>query len=501
MHDLVFLVKGPCLAFGENSVEARLSACKSGDNSLDSEMYLIGAAFFCLRFFCFVSMFDSFMKTLSDLKRYLCLGMSLCVICPADARAQTIEMAMQEALRNHPTVQAAEAFLEASKQDIHAERSGYFPEIAAGVAGGRIYGDNATTRGLSTTRGVGYSGYGEATASLTQPLFDGFATSNRLSAAKARERSANMELADARENLALRAAQSYIDIMRVHTALVMLKRQAHQVEDYVQRIKTSVDQGGLDEAAYQQALDVKATLDSFVADYEGQARVAEARYLEAVGHTPKGDMAVPAPDARYILLDVNRAIEAAKANHPALRSVQFSAMAAQHGIETEKASLFPEVNAELSALKSDKRELLGGEIEDGRALLRMNWSFETGGGQFSRIDRKHHEYAEAQARIKETQRQVESQIRQSYAELETANKQLKFLDERLELNKKLFSTYETQFDAARVSLLQLMQADNQVFNIKLDKLNAEYRVIAAEYGVLASLGKLQHSVDLALAQR
>jgi adhesin transport system outer membrane protein len=66
---------------------------------------------------------------------------------------------------------------------------------------------------------------------------------------------------------------------------------------------------------------------------------------------------------------------------------------------------------------------------------------------------------------------------------------------RQELNQKLFDTYETQFEGAVVSLLQLMQADNQLFNSKLEAMNAKHRFALSQYAALASVGKLQGALD------
>lgn len=415
------------------------------------------------------------------------------------AQAETIESSILSALQTHPSVEAAKAFLRASEEDYKSEYSGYYPEVAVTGTGGRLFGDNATTRGLTVTRGSAYSYLWEGSASLTQTVFDGFETSSRVSAAKAREKSANMDLLNARETLALRAAQAYINVMRTQTGLGMLKAHQGKVKDYIERIKISVDQGASDEAEYQQARDVKVLLDGIVTEYEAQSETAKALYFEAIGGQPEGDLEVPKPNQELILDDMEEAIVLAEKTHPSLQSAVFSAEAAKESIASEKATLYPGVDGELSYLRSDKQEELGGEIIDTRAVLRMNWQFETGLGQLSRVRKKRHELKEAKAREQEVKRQLASTIRQSYAELKNAEGQFKHQKERYGLNRKLFNTYEAQFEGAKISLLQLMQAHNQLFNVKLEKLNAEYRVLAAKYSVLASLGQLQQSIQLAHA--
>ncbi|MEM7680095.1 MAG: TolC family protein [Pseudomonadota bacterium] len=414
------------------------------------------------------------------------------------AHALTIEEAIRAALKKHPSVEAAQAFLDAQQADIEAQRSGYFPTFNASLTGGRIYGANALTRGLSVERGAGYSGFGEGSSSLTQPIFDGFGTESRVAAAEARAHSADMDLIDARENLALKTAQAYLDVMRTHSALYIIRDHINKIDDYLGRIEISVQEGVLDEAEYQQALDVKYILEGFISEYEGQALSAEAQFNEAVGMFPDGDMRVPHPDDDFIIEDIDEAVAVAKDVHPTVKSAEFSAEAIKYGVDEEMAALYPSLSSELSYLKSDRRELLGGETVDARAVLRMNWNFELGGGLFDRVEKKRLELGEAIAKKRDVSRRLEGVIRQSYAELDTAEKLLGHVNRRYELNSNFYSTLKTQFEGARVSLLELMQADNQLFNIKLEKLNTEYRVLASQYKILASLGQLQNSVEVAL---
>src|ERR1700744_6197172 len=77
------------------------------------------------------------------------------------ACAEPLDQAVASALSQHPSVGAAEANRAALAEDAREKQSDYYPQLSAEAVGGRIYGDNATSRGLSVTRGAGYSGYGE----------------------------------------------------------------------------------------------------------------------------------------------------------------------------------------------------------------------------------------------------------------------------------------------------------------------------------------------------
>jgi adhesin transport system outer membrane protein len=432
----------------------------------------------------------------STLKRTLLFKtvLSAALLNIGSAEAISIQDAVQASLNNHPQIEQAEARRNAAKQEMASARSGFFPGLSVGLTGGRMYGDNATARGTATTRGAAYSGVGEGTASLQQPIFDGFEALSRVRSTKAGVRSAGLQLQDVKEQIAYQTVEAYLNVMMARSVLRQIEAQKEKVSDYLKRIKENVDDGGSDEAQLQQAKDVEATLKGFVADYIGQLQAVESQYLELTGGMPGMDLEMPEIRPLAMPPTIEETIAMAQARHPAILSAREDSKSAAYDVMVEKSELYPELLGELSYLKSDKREALGGEVEDRRAVLRLNWEFETGGGQYARIKQRRYEQAEARAKEKEIFRQVERDIRIAYSEYNVAKERLNNQKDRVELNKKLFDTYETQFEGGLVSLLQLMQADNQLFNTKVEENVLLYRLLIARYGVIASLGLLQHDL-------
>jgi len=428
------------------------------------------------------------------------LMFSTAMLAAPFAYAETLEGAVTKTLAKHPQVESALASVKGAEQERKEQRSGYFPELSVSATGGRIFGNNSTSRGLSVTRGEGYSYLWEGSVTARQKLFDGFETKNRVNSAKATEQAAVLELADVRESLAFRAVQTYVSLVRVHKGLGMLQGQEKSVKNYLSRISQSVDDGAADESELQQARDVSVILDNFIADYEGQARALASDFSELTGYLPGDELVEPSAPLENIPENVEDAIAIAKEKHPLLRSAQYQAQSAKHEISAEKSALIPKFDGELSYLKKDQDDIIGGEVEDGKAVVRMNWTYEMGGAQHARVKRRTYEHHEAQARINEVERGIERAVRQAYAEHDTAQRQFENQKRRMDLNKKLLDTYEVQFEGARISLLQLMQADNQVLITDLERTNAKSRVLLARYGILAAMGQLQDALGVQIAE-
>jgi adhesin transport system outer membrane protein len=407
------------------------------------------------------------------------------------AAAETLDQAMLDTLNHHPQIEQAVASRSAADETKKEEFSGYFPRLNASVAGGRVYGDNSTSRGLTVTRGAAYSGYAEGSVGVDQMLFDGFAVRNKVAAADNRAQSADKMIANVREDLAQKTVLAYLDVMRSADTLKQAQDHSTKIADYQSRINAMVAEGAADESMSVQARDIKAQLDLTIIDLKGQVESAAARYAEVVGHAPVMPLVKPTLNAATLPADIDAAIKQAMTTHPELQASRMAEQAYDHDIKAQKAAYYPNLNTELSYLKRDQSDLIGGEAIDARALVRMNWAWSTGGAEIARVKKAKAQKLESRAQRSEKERQIESAVRSSYADMKASQDRLTLQRERLTINEDLFKTYQAQFEGSKVNLLQLLQTDNALFNTKLGVTNAEYRLLASQYAMMAGLGQMQ----------
>lgn len=425
---------------------------------------------------------------------------ALVVPVASPARAESLSQAVSAALNNHPSVEAAVADRNALWAEAREDRAEFFPQVSATGTGGRVYGDNSTSRGLSVTRGAGYSWLWEGNVTVSQKLFDNFATSNRHNAAVARRDSAAYNVADVREELALRVVLSYLDVLRGRESVARLQDYRKNLDSYITRIRKMVKEGAADQAMGVQARDIQAQLDDTLADAEGQLRSSIASYQELTGHDPDEAMAKPVIPADVIPESPQAAIDYAKKNHPMLKSAALKEEAYGRDVKAEKAAYFPDFTSEVSYLKRDEADIIGGEVVDGRAVVRMNWNYSVGGGQQARVRKSLYRQEESRAQREDTERQIARQIAVAYSDSEAAAAQMRIQEERVGLNSDLLKTHKAQFEAARVNLLQILQTDNALFNARLALMNGEYRLLSSRFAILASMGKLQDTLELSAAE-
>ncbi len=424
--------------------------------------------------------------------------LSLCVgsiLLSSSASAESFRDALSNALQYHPSVEAAQSSQQNIKDQKLEQWSANFPEVNLNATAGRVYGDNATSRGLSVTRGSGYSYLWEGSAGITQKIFDGFETGERIEAAEDRYRSAKLSIIDVRENLALQTAQAYFDVMRTKEVLGIVKDHNAQIEDYKNRISLMVNEGVADQGELALAEDITILLDNIMVDYNAQHYAAAIAYEQLTGAAPSGDMSMPSWDRTLLPDEQNMALEQLAA-HPSIQAADYLVSASMHDVDAEKATFYPDVNGELSYFKKEVDDVIGGEVDDARAVVKMSWNFSTGGAQYARIRQRQATKFETEAEKRQLERELTQSLGQAWVEYTSAAKILSNMQRRREINSDLFNTNNVQFEGGQIRLLQLMQSENQYFQTQIDYINAIYRQKLSELSVLASLGMLQQAFEI-----
>lgn len=435
---------------------------------------------------------------MSRVRRHLLTtaGLTVFLLGGAGAHAEPLGDAVEAALNYHPAVEAALANSNALREESREKTSDLFPRVNVSGTGGREFANNSTSRGLSTTRGEGYSWLWEGNISASQMIFDGMETWNRADAADARRGSADFKVMDVRENLALRTVLAYLDVMRTTGALGRLRAHGKIIDDYIGRIEKMVKEGAADKSVAVQAKDIRAQLQSSLSSMEGQLKSSNAAYMDLTGHAPGEPMEKPAPRMDLIAATGDEAAAYAGQNHPSLKGAAMTEEASRLDAAAEQAAWFPDVTGDLSYLRRDLSDVIGGEVEDAKATVRMNWSYAVGGAQQARVRKSLHRREESHAQLEESRRQITKEIQVAYSDRDTAREQVDVQRDRVGLNEDLLKAQQQQFEGGKVSLLQLLQTENALFNAKLALMNGEYKLLASEYTILASTGRLQEALNV-----
>lgn len=435
-----------------------------------------------------------FFKKIKAMRRVLVLGVSSAVFAMPTAYGTTLNEAVEAALQNHPRHEVAILQLEAASEKRREERSGFFPTVSASASGGRIYGDNSTSRGLSVTRGAGYSWLWEGNVALTQNLFNGLATVNKHGAAKDREDAARYTKDDVREALTAETVLAYLDVVRTSKGIKLLEQSLAEMEKYQPQFEILVEEGAVDSTDWNQAIDTIEGLNSLIIDYEAQHKSALGRYQMMTGSLPTETLVKP-----NLVLDIPGDFDLAKGwtleNHPQLLAYQGITHAAWHDAQAERASFLPKLDSEFSYYKKDQEDVIGGEVVDARALLKASWGFSLGGGELAKFKQSRKRYQETMADRRDREKTLINTLNDAWINKEKLEVKHIVLKRRAALSNALLKTRRDQFEGGQISLLQLMQSHRQKQALAFEALQLEYTQLSSDYLLLSAMGSLYSRIS------
>ncbi|HEX5373250.1 MAG TPA: TolC family outer membrane protein [Aquabacterium sp.] len=405
---------------------------------------------------------------------------ALAVMCLA-AQAQTpsatgLAGAAQKAIANNPEVTARFNALRASANEVDVARGGLLPQVNLSADGGRGY-DNIRGRSPNEGAGVNRASVG---LSVSQVLWDGLSTKKEVERLGHARLTRYFEFLNASEETALEATRAYIDVQR-YRRLVELAEDNYVQHKYAfdqlqSKVKAGVGRGVDSEQANARLALADSNLTTEVANLHD----VSSRYLRVVGEAPearqepvKGQLdkgvAGTSADAVAQALSRNASVSAAIEN---LRSVERQSEARQSAFQ-------PKVEARARTAFGKNMDGIVGQRRDSVGEIVLNWNLYNGGSDQARV----RQYADLVSQAADLRDKACRDVRQTVAiahnDIRKLQDQLTALDRNVLAIEKARDAYRQQFDIGQRSLLDLLNAENELYTAKRAYANAEHDLLLA----------------------
>jgi adhesin transport system outer membrane protein len=330
---------------------------------------------------------------------------------------------------------------------------------------------------------------------LRQYVFDGFQVTYEVERQTSLVGSATWKVEETRLSLAQRVMNAYLDVLR-NEELVRLARETVKAhETHVEKTRLRFKQGVGTKADVQQAEGRLALAIATLVNQEGSLREAGTAYFRLVGRMPV-EPVKPLSPADALPPAIKQALEKASAGHPAVKAAQSDMEAAESAAAGAKSTLVPRLDLELSANSNVDTSGIIGTRNDAAALLIMRYNLFRGGSDLARTK----QLAELQRSSEETLNNarlvVEEEVGRSWIALNTAREALAHLAQRVQSSEQVLEAYRLQFELGRRTLIDLLNAENELFQAKSGLSNGQYAVLQSEYRVLASTGELVSALGI-----
>lgn len=439
------------------------------------------------------SVFGGIMKKFSQVIVSGCMGVMLCASSVYASGGEDISLkeSVESMLRVNNSLKAVQENRSAVGYEVDRAKAGYGPRVDLTARGGFGRLSDSTTRSYNYDEAAPYS---SASLLVTQPLWNGWLTRGRVREAEATYRSMDHRVLDNANSLALDAIIAHVDVLRRTQIFQLAQENVKRHEEILAQARARAVEGVDTIADVSQAQSRLARAQSTLIEARASLRNGEETYTRLTHHAAMDLAPVTMPDSMFA--SAEEVFDAAQKGNPKVSAYLEDVKAARAVKEQARAAYSPTLDLEAGPSYSDR---------DGKSQL---WTAEFGVAAVVRwnIFNSGADAAEnkaAAARIRQSRRvlydymdELKLDVQESWTEFLSAQKQLEFYREAIEYNKTTRSAYEEQFIMGQRSLLDVLDAENELFNSSTQAATALGNTLIAAYRMKALAGQLLPCLDI-----
>lgn len=415
------------------------------------------------------------------------------------AHAISVEEAVHLAISTNPDIGIVASNREAVDEELRQARGLYLPQVDAAVGIGREQTNNRTTRNTGNGHSVGLYRQ-ESSITLQQRIFDGFEAAATVEREQARVDSAAYRVAENAEVLALDAIGVFVEVLRQRELVRLAEDNLAVHLDILDSLQQRLAGGGGTRADVSQTEARVSRSRATLTQNLNDLRDAEALYTRIVGQFPDS-LTAPEFPSGVLPGSLEDAVDWAGSNNPTTKIFQADVDTAEAEVELSEVPFYPAVSLEGQTEYNDGTGGVDSWEFNNQVMVRVRMNLFRGG-----IDRAARQ--EALSRLSESKNrrlrshlEAQQDMRQSWFALEAAQQRVEDLTSAVEFNIQTRDAYRQQFEVAQRTLLDVLDAENELFVSRGQLVSDQTNELLASYRILAVGGMLLENLGVAAPEQ
>lgn len=416
------------------------------------------------------------------------VAMPLFVFAVAPASAETIQGAMAKAYANNPDVNAARASLRATDENVTIAKAGYRPQV--GITATHT---NAGSYGVNNVAGAdSYISTDTIGLTVSQQIFDGFQTLNRINAAEAGVYATREQLRGTEMQILYSAAQAYANVALYQDFVAIRKQNLGFLNEQVKASNARLQVGEGTKTDVSQAQAQLAAAQAQLAAAVAQLKIAEATYMQIVGDEPKG-ISRPAAAKRGMPPSLDSAVATGLRQHPSILAAEHAVDASGYQVKSAEGALLPGVAIQGSVGRNygNPSPATSPRIYNSASVTaQLTIPLYKGGAEYGAVRQAKENLGASEIKVDSARLSVRQSIVSAYAQLQAASAAIKANRESVSASNLALSGVMEERNVGQATTLDVLNAQQTVLNAKLSLAQAQHDAVVASYGVLAATGQL-----------
>ncbi len=416
------------------------------------------------------------------------------VLLAPPVAAHSLSEAIQLALSNNPEVLSAQQGVGVAKEQLTQSKAGWLPTVDLAVDVGNEYKDKQGTDATSLAKNI-------SSLTVTQPLFDGGATSAAVARSGEMKHISSVHLNEVRTSVTLKAIEAWYEVYRLQREIKLTNANVLEHKKHFMQIKQKVEAGGASKDELSAAETPWIASKTALINAQGDYKDAVAKYVAVVGLEPNVELKSALEITEALLpATINEALEILLQNNYVLETARANLAAAKADHHGARAGLLPTLDLEL---KGGRKENDSGAItvdQDYTALLKLNYNLFNGGSDLAYRRETARAMMDSQEQLNLSQRNMEEQLHQFWNGLDVSRKLLQTSKQQLVLAQDNFESAKEQFKLGEGDVQAIIAADDALLQARKSVLEDNIEAQLGVYRVLAHMGTLLDHLDVAPVQ-
>ncbi len=408
------------------------------------------------------------------------------------AQATTLPDSVDQALQSNPQLQSLIYNQRALEYDLKQAKGGYFPtiDLLLGYGTGQ-FSDDFTRRSDTDPDDDDWKSRSNASIELTQKIYDGGETADRVSISEAQLSSADYWTKATAQNVALEAITAHLNVFKHHELISLAEKNLQIHHNFYQSLadRERAGTGSLADVSQVQARLARAESTLYLSQADFYRISAE--YIKVAGVAPKNLTYAADPDT--VPSELATILQRLQQHNPELLAVSEEIKEANSRLTLARVNYKPKIDLELSSHYADNVDANESWQNSNTAMLNLRWNLFKGGqdkaGVSSALQHKRQSQSKRAAKLAELTAEAES----TWAEYTSLRRQKAAYLDAVKYSRKTFEAYLKQFSFSQRSLLDVLSAENEYFQSAVRLIRVDINATLSAYHLLALSGDIRPS--------
>jgi len=411
---------------------------------------------------------------------------------PGGAHAISLEQAARQAVETNPVIDESSANKRAVKQELNQAFGTFLPTLDLSGEIGRQWVNRPES--LDPIDNKKWRTDRQITATANQVLFKGFERLNELYRQAARVDGAAFRVLERSEFIALKTSEVFIELNRLAKFEWISSANVDKHEEILSLVQRRKDGGKASASEVFQVQERTELARSILARIHQEKAEARAQFRKLVGQ-PAGGL-LPARLPNGLPRNLDQATNLARGRNSALQVADADVDSAHYEYQKSHSAFMPTVGVQARAQHGDEISGTPGRNDEKSVMLRMSWNLFNGGIDRARRAELMERLGEAESGRDIKRRDIDEAVEQAWAAYIKTGARIRALNGRADASEKLVGSYFEEYELARRSLLDLLDAQNSLFNAEIELSNVVNIRKVAAYRLLAATGQILDALHI-----